>query len=118
MNQTSTLNVYRSDFRFLVANTILTLAFIMLIVPTFIGWWELGRTVTLDPIEIAKAFDAPLLRGPGSNAPLEKLVKTMGGREVSLGEADSDAVSAVARKQLKLANPVEVAMPRAGAMYE
>ncbi|KAN0099206.1 hypothetical protein V8E51_012981 [Hyaloscypha variabilis] len=118
MNQTSTLNVYRSDFRFLVANTILTLAFIMLIVPTFIGWWELGRTVTLDPIEIAKAFDAPLLRGPGSNAPLEKLVKTMGGREVSLGEADSDAVSAVAKKQLKLANPVEVAMPRAGAMYE
>ncbi|KAE9374925.1 hypothetical protein N431DRAFT_455641 [Stipitochalara longipes BDJ] len=117
MYQTSTINTYRSDFRFLIANTILTLAFIMLIVPTFIGWRELGRTFTLDPIEIAKAFDTPLLRGPGSNAPLEKLGKTMGEQEVRLGKAESDTIPAIPRMQLKLANPVEVTMPRVGAVY-
>jgi len=118
MNQTSTINVYSSDIRFLVASTVITLAFIMMIVPTFVGWWELGRNVSLDPIEIAKAFDAPLLKGPGSNAPLGKLVTTMGAREVKMGEAESDAYLAMLRKQLKLASPDEVMMPRAGAVYE
>lgn len=32
------------------------------------GWWQLGRRVSFSPIEIAKAFDAPLLRDANTNA--------------------------------------------------
>lgn len=90
----------------------------MMIIPTFIGWWELGRTITLDLTEIAKAFDAPLLKGPGSNACLEKLFDTIGRREVGLGEVECGADTEVPRKQLKLASPDEVTMSKAGSVYE
>jgi hypothetical protein len=108
MYQTANVNVYRSDYRLLIVNTVLTLTFILMIVPMFIGWWELGRHVTLNPIEIGKAFDAPLLQGPGSNASLEKLVKIMAARELRLGEAENHDMS---RKWMKIAKPVEVMTP-------
>jgi hypothetical protein len=31
------------------------------------GWWELGRTVSLSPLETAKAFAAPILEYGGSH---------------------------------------------------
>ncbi|KAF8847399.1 hypothetical protein BDZ45DRAFT_733624 [Acephala macrosclerotiorum] len=65
---------------YLAASTVLTIVCVALVLPTFAGWWELGRSVLLGPLETAKAFDAPLLSGPGSNAPLHELVRTMGMR--------------------------------------
>lgn len=86
MQQTRNINVFHSEYKYLIASTVLTTLFVFLIVPTFIGWWELGRRVTLNPIETAKAFDAPLLHGPGSNAPEAELVGIFGTRDVRLGE--------------------------------
>ncbi|KAH8799720.1 hypothetical protein F5884DRAFT_115560 [Xylogone sp. PMI_703] len=117
MLQTTDVNVFRSEYRFLIASTVLTTVFILLITPTFIGWWELGRRVTLNPIETAKAFDAPVLQGPGSNAPLSELVRTMGGRGLKLGVVDGYVPGSMVKKQLKIADPVEVARPRAGGAY-
>ena len=56
----------------------LTTALVLLITPTSMGWWELGHDVSFNPIETAKAFDAPLLSSLGSNAPLGDLMRTLG----------------------------------------
>ncbi|RDL40421.1 uncharacterized protein BP5553_00400 [Venustampulla echinocandica] len=117
MEQASNFNVHRSDYRFLIASTLLTTVFVVLITPMFIGWWELGRDVTLNPMETAKAFDAPLLRGPGSNAPLPELLKSMATRRVRFGEVESYAAGPMVSRQLKLADPVEVTTPRSGVAY-
>lgn len=117
MQQTSDINVFRSDYRFLIASTILTTAMIVLIMPIFIGWWDLGRRVTLNPIEIAKAFDAPLLRGPGTNEELSGLMTRYGANRLRLGEMEEVASGSVMRKWLKLADPIEVGKPRAGVVY-
>ncbi|KAH8811077.1 hypothetical protein F5884DRAFT_781116 [Xylogone sp. PMI_703] len=117
MQQTSTLNIFNSEYRFLFASTLLTLLLIGLIVPTFIGWWELGRNMTLNPIETAKAFDAPALQGPGSNAPLEELVRIVGHREIRLGSVESYGPGASVNRRLKLVNSAEVTKPRAGVVY-
>ncbi|PQE06655.1 hypothetical protein CJF31_00009801 [Rutstroemia sp. NJR-2017a BVV2] len=115
MQQTTKNNVYHSDYRFLVAGAVLVAICTLFVTPTYIGWSKLGRSVTLNPIETGKAFDAPLLRGPGSNAPLRKLMAGMSAKEVQMGEVEDYGPSPVHR--LKLADPVEVRNPRAGVVY-
>ncbi|PQE28098.1 hypothetical protein CJF32_00005849 [Rutstroemia sp. NJR-2017a WRK4] len=115
MQQTSRQNVYHSEYRFLVGGAVLVAICTLFITPTYIGWSKLGRSVTLNPIETGKAFDAPLLRGPGSNAPLRKLMDSMSTKEVQMGEVEDYGPSPVHR--LKLADPVEVRNPRAGVVY-
>ncbi|RFU27228.1 hypothetical protein B7463_g9107, partial [Scytalidium lignicola] len=117
MQQVRTINVFRSDYRFLIASTVITMVSVVLITPMFLGWWELGRRVTLNPIEIAKAFDAPSLNGPGSNAPLSQLGKSMGGRGLKYGEVEGFVAGSETKRQLKLTNSVEVSAPRAGEVY-
>lgn len=48
-------NVYRSNFRWFGAAATVQALCIALVLPTFIGWWTLGRPVSFSPIEIAKA---------------------------------------------------------------
>ncbi|KUJ22926.1 uncharacterized protein LY89DRAFT_314228 [Mollisia scopiformis] len=116
MQEVRTINVFQSVYRFLAASTVLTVVCVALVLPTFIGWWELGRSVTLNPLELAKAFDAPLLSGPGSNAPLHELVQTMGMRNVRYGEVEGRGQ--LSRRELKLADPQELVRPSPGVVYE
>jgi hypothetical protein len=115
MQQTTQSNVYHSEYRFLVAGAVLVAICTLFVTPTYIGWSKLGRSVSLNPIETAKAFDAPLLRGPGSNAPLRKLMDGMWAKEVQMGEVEDYGPTPVHR--LQLADPVEVRNPRAGVVY-
>ncbi|KAG6364767.1 hypothetical protein INS49_006371 [Diaporthe citri] len=123
MDQTSSVAVYQTDYRYLFASVVLIVVFVGLTLPTFAGWWELGREVTLDPIETAKAFDAPLLKGTGSNAPLKDLIRTVGIRRVEWGEMEShDAAAprgdlAARRRVLVFADPDEVAPPKTGVFF-
>ena len=79
--------IYKSDFRYLYAALAVPLLAVLGIIALFYGWWELGRTVSLSPIEIAKAFDAPLLKGRGTNAEIEDLLGEIGSTRVRYGEA-------------------------------
>ena len=54
-------------------------------VPIFLEWWHLGRTVSLSPIETAKAFGAPGLSTRDSNAEAKAILKTIRGHEVPYG---------------------------------
>ena len=54
-------------------------------VPVFFGWWRLGRSVSMSPVEIAKAFGAPGLRALDSNADAQALLAQCGKQEVQYG---------------------------------
>ena len=117
MLETGNINVFHSERKYLIANTVLTVFFMALVLPSFIGWWELGRKVTLDPVEIAKAFGAPMFQGPGSNAPLWQLVRDYGQRSVRYGEPSGYDNEQTVKRQLKLGNPHEVTRPTPGVVY-
>jgi hypothetical protein len=48
------------------------------ILQTYWGWWLLGRPVSLSPLEIAKAFDAPLLHDADANGTSKELARAIG----------------------------------------
>lgn len=50
--------VYISLYRYLAAGSALLLLAIIAICSTLYGWWQLGREVSLSPLETAKAFGA------------------------------------------------------------
>ena len=58
----------------------------MVVIPLFNSFWEFGCEVSLNPLEIAKAFNADMLREQGSNSTLKHLVKAFGEKEVKYRE--------------------------------
>jgi hypothetical protein len=49
------------------------------------GWWQLGRHVSFSPIEIAKAFDAPLLQDVKTNSRAKDLLRDVGNLRIRYG---------------------------------
>lgn len=113
----SIVTVYRIDRGLLVSGIVTTAVLILLVVPTFVGWWELGRPVSLDPIETAKAFDAPLLRGPGSNAPIRDLIATMGARRLKWGDVGRVSGDNSGARTLGFSRPELASPPKSGVTY-
>jgi hypothetical protein len=75
--------VYRTHWAYLsVAVVIGSVVGIAGVIPLYAGWWELGRNVSLNPLETAKAFGAPLLAGVNSNADRRLIVQQVGKRRV------------------------------------
>lgn len=134
MQQTSTINVFQSHYSYLAAALVLMILGILVVIPTFHGFWELGRAVSLNPLEIAKAFNAEMLRGDGSNASARHLAKDFGDKEVKYGEVMNDGSNppgiawasgnggdglglSFRKWRLELADPSCVREPRFQAMY-
>ncbi|KAK5164140.1 uncharacterized protein LTR77_010231 [Saxophila tyrrhenica] len=77
--------VYHSDFGWLGgAFAVIGLAFYA-VLPNLFGWWRLAQSVSMSPLEIAKAFDAPLLRNVDSNGTASDIVRSVGKQEVQYG---------------------------------
>jgi hypothetical protein len=70
--------VYIVRYGWLMAAFTLVALACLAILPTYWGWWLLGRPVSLSPLEIAKAFDAPLLHGVDSNGTSKELARAIG----------------------------------------
>ncbi|KAL9622883.1 MAG: hypothetical protein Q9160_002809 [Pyrenula sp. 1 TL-2023] len=83
--QTVTHQVYDSQYLFLGLALAITAIAIICVLATFNGFWVIGRKVTMSPVEIAKAFNAPLLRNNDSNAETTALIEEVGGRSVMYG---------------------------------
>ncbi|EME40731.1 hypothetical protein DOTSEDRAFT_55859 [Dothistroma septosporum NZE10] len=60
------------------------MACIVCVLPVYWGYWQLGRKVTLGPLEIAAAFRAPNLNHD-SNAPIKEVIGEIGERRVKFG---------------------------------
>ncbi|KAL8665656.1 MAG: hypothetical protein Q9168_007658 [Polycauliona sp. 1 TL-2023] len=97
--------VYASSYRFLALAALVSLLGWFATIPLFIGWWHLGRDVSLSPIETAKAFGAPGLDTDDSNADANAILKVIGNR------------GARERKRLVFGEPERVRKPQAGEIF-
>lgn len=78
----STQTVYSVSTAYLTSAVVVSLLGVVAIAPLYWGWWELGRDVSFNPLEVAKAFHAEILRDADWNMSKEGLVKMVGKREV------------------------------------
>lgn len=80
---------YRTHYLFVGLGLASMLLCILLILPSFWRYGELGRPVTLGPMEIASAFRAPMLEtgvsGEKAAGNLDELIKQVGDRRVVYG---------------------------------
>lgn len=77
--------VYSVQYRWLFAAFVLISLISLSIFWTYWGWWELGRPVSLDPLETAKAFDAALLHRADVNGTASEICDIVGTTRVRYG---------------------------------
>ena len=94
---------------------------VVAVLPLFIGWWELGRPVSFSPLEVAKAFDAPLLGAVDSIGGKEGIAEQV---RVEVGRVRYGVVDEVGgdgmgvRQRLKISNVGGVRTPGEGGTYD
>jgi hypothetical protein len=96
--QFSATTQYSSGYWFMGAAVVTMFFCVMCVLPSYWGFWELGRKVTLGPLEIASAFQAPVLDHPhvASGGEVGILMKKVGTRQVRYGQVESSGRLAVA----------------------
>ncbi|KAI9718454.1 MAG: hypothetical protein M1812_004175 [Candelaria pacifica] len=121
--------VYRSHYLFLALSILVTMLGVICVLPIFSGWWHLGRDTSMSPIETAKAFSAPLLKGHDSNASSKDTLIEVGKKEVRYGEVvrvNNGGIRADIyvppdtqnmTRTLEMANPAWVRTPKEGLRY-
>lgn len=77
--------VYLIKMRWFVAAASIQGSAILLTATLYWGWWQLGRHVSFSHIEIAKAFDAPLLKQVNTNAGTKNLLHDVGDVRIRYG---------------------------------
>ncbi|KAF2491618.1 hypothetical protein BU16DRAFT_123522 [Lophium mytilinum] len=123
MMETRTVQVYHSDYRYLAAALVVVFLTTFAIVPTFQGFWGLGRKTSLSPFETAKALGAPLLDDGVSNACAEELVKRVYPLPIQYGEVvdpvngGNDGKGGVQRRMLRIAPSGDVVKPSRDTLY-
>ena len=89
---TGTHTIYKTNYTFTALATFVSLLPILVVLLTFHGSQHLGRQVSLSPIEVARAFGAPILRNSNSNADARALLKQVGYRPVKYGVISDNAI--------------------------
>jgi hypothetical protein len=94
---------YKTNWWFGGAAMINVFVCILCVLPSYWGFWQLGRNVTLGPVEIASAFQAPILQHDITSTAggVKQLVKEIGDRPVRYGEVEG-------QNKLGVAGPSEV----------
>lgn len=112
--ETSTLPIYQSHYLYLGLAILCTALGWFTTLPIFIGWWHVGRTISMSPIETAKAFNAPMLANGDSNADADALLREVGERAVRYG-----AVAATGSQldRLELCEPHFIRKPHPGQTF-
>jgi hypothetical protein len=84
--------VYKANWWFVGVAVFLSFISILSLTLLFWGWWELGRDVSLNPLEIAMAFDSSLLKTVNSNSRRSQLLRTVGSQKIKYGVETFDFV--------------------------
>ena len=113
-HQKGNRTIYVSDYQWFGGALALMLLNVLVTIPLFVGWWHHGRMVSLSPIEISKAFEAPLLEGSSTNSNIDALLDQVGTRGVQYGE---DSRGDSSRRRLRMGPPLETTKPMAGTPY-
>lgn len=84
--KTRLVNAYVSHYEVLAATVVGMVLQALAIVILLVGWQRLGRKVSLDAFEIAKALGAPLLQKGSSNGTIDDILGCVGGVPLRYGE--------------------------------
>lgn len=107
--------VYKTNYTYLWLGCLVTALGWLATVPIFNKWWHVGRHVTMSPIEIARAFQAPMLQSSDPNARVGDLLKEVGMRSVRYGAVAKSGPHG--SEDLGMHDPDDVLVPRAGQTF-
>jgi hypothetical protein len=80
---------YKTSYPFMAAALACMVLCTLLVLPTYWGFWQLGRDVSLAPVEIASAFLAPVLDHPAAGkVVVDDLLVEVGQRKVMFGHLE------------------------------
>lgn len=121
-NQTLTMNVFHSDLEWFAGAVILQVFAAVSILPVFYGFWKLGLRATMSPLDVAKAFEAPLLKDVNSAAGSRGIVRAVGDLKVRLGQVTEQQVDDLekrfTRSKLAIAEAAGVVTPQKGTRFD
>jgi hypothetical protein len=80
--QYSFTNHYKTNYAYMVGALASTFLCVLCVIPTYWGFWELGRKLALSPLEIAAAFGSPLV---SSGKDVDGIIKEHGEKNVRFG---------------------------------
>jgi hypothetical protein len=86
---TGIVEEYTTDFNYVAGALVATFVTLLLVLPVYWGFWQLGRKVTLGPLEIANAFNAPIIKPEnvkGQHGDFEEVLQEVGKRRVRYGQ--------------------------------
>lgn len=99
---------YHSNFTYMTGALISTFVCVLFVLPTYWGFWQLGRKLALSPLEIAAAFRSPLV---DSGKDIDGILQEAGKKQVRFGHI----VSGEAAGRLGVAEHGQVERVRPGA---
>ena len=107
---TSQIELYHSNFAYFAGAAAVQLFTIVVALTTFHGWWRLGHSMSFSPLEIAMAFDAPLLHELGSNLNGRQIARLQDSRRVQYGVM-GDETGVHGTEKMVIADTVNVRRP-------
>jgi len=119
---TVTITVYESNFTYLAGALAVMVLAVAAVIPLFLGWWRLGREVSLSPVETARAFNAPLLAGVDSNEEIEVVMGEVGHVKiryaaVQVGDGRGEGQGEGGRLLVVMEGEKEAGRPEEGVVY-
>lgn len=73
---------YHTNFTYMAGALVSTFVCVLFILPTYWGFWQLGRKLALSPLEIAAAFRSPLV---DSGKDIDGILQEAGKKQVRFG---------------------------------
>jgi len=105
------VNRYKATAAYWAASLAITLLSIAMIIPSLYGWWLLGRKVSLNPIEMAEAFNAPVLQHEDAiHKDADHLLELVGEKKVKYVPVEHEVGEGGVVKKMEI---VDVASPNA-----
>jgi hypothetical protein len=89
----NTRTIYSTNYHLVAAAAALNILAVVAILPTYYGWWTLGRECSLSPLEIARAFNAPLLNGLGADGSWKQIYNDAGEEKVKYTKVAKESQS-------------------------
>jgi hypothetical protein len=106
---TGIVEEYSTNFSYVAGALVATLTSVLLVLPVYWGFWQLGRKVTLAPLEVSHAFNAPILapdQTKNYHGDFDEVLHDVGKRRVQYGQ-----LVGAPPGQMGLAEPHKVAAP-------
>lgn len=88
--QSGTAPQFHTDYWYFFAAALIEVVCVAFIAPTYWGWWRIGRPVSFSPLEMAKAFESPMLSDCYSNSNGRTLAKYATDEPVRYGLVPGD----------------------------